>query len=549
MNRFSLPILAGIVAVSACDCDDAIRRHLSDDSEARKMKPTTTGPSGPAETEPNDEELNASRIEIGRELRPVSGRIDSAGDVDWFALTTKSGEREKFEVTVEPTAELDVSLSVGSASYDAAQVGGAESIPALSVGREPTAFAIRRSGGAAGDYTIRLKRRLEGEGLETEPNDDLASAGTFPLPGAVQGYYGRKGDRDVFKLVGPSNTPMVFEFAPVRGVRQLARLYADPALRVPVASVSVAPEAAGRLPNVALSPDRPVFLVMEAMGDVDPQAIYRVDARPHPPFDGTLETEPNDTVPMEVSLPAEPLRIGGYLHAADDRDQFRVFRPEVAADPVSEGDETLPEVLRPFADKKTATVPLSARLTWTDEQSNLGLRWVLDSEPVAEFRQSSEEREVVGCGLTLGGEEILEVRAERLGKLGEPGKPDYVLELADAAAGTTWEAEPNDDRRRADVLVGTRRGALASVEDVDVWAFAVEAPEGTQSVQIDAEARETDLVMRVLDEDGGLIANVDNGTLGLRERFRLDLPGGLYFVELRWKSGSVCQPYELKVSR
>ena len=35
--------------------------------------------------------------------------------------------------------------------------------------------------------------------------------------------------------------------------------------------------------------------------------------------------------------------------------------------------------------------------------------------------------------------------------------------------------------------------------------------------------------------------------LGGKESTRLDLPPGLYFVELRWKGGELCEPYELKL--
>jgi hypothetical protein len=192
-------------------------------------------------------------------------------------------------------------------------------------------------------------------------------------------------------------------------------------------------------------------------------------------------------------------------------------------------------------------------LEWSNEGDDLGLQWSSDgTEDPVEFRRSSKRPQVRACGLTLAGTGLLEVRSAALEDAPTVGEPTYRLSLRSHAEEGGWEVEPNDSRPDADVLESgaARGGALAASDDVDTWVFAVEAEElQTRSVSISVAAEGVDLIMRVLDDGGGMVANVDNAPVGRGETQRLDLPEGVYFVELRWKGGEVCAPYQLEMSQ
>ena len=512
---------------------------------------------GPSENEPNDEPAAASAIRIGNELRPVSGALSVPEDVDWFAISADVDE--SLEIVVEPSEMLDIRLDVPVPNgaplvYDNGRRGDPETIPVLKVGAKPQAFAVRSVSSSSGAYTLQFRRRMAQSGLEAEPNDDAQVATEFSVPGEIEGYFDRPDDRDVYRLAGETGAPFEFELPPVRGVRQIARFFDSPDLREPILTVQVGEDVPQRIPNVALRADRPTYLVLSPLGGANRERAYRLRATPHPPVaDGVLEVEPNDArpTPLEFAADGGELRVHGYIHGADDKDSFALAPPTASpagAQPTVEAQ--VPAALASYAAKARPRTPIGATLTWTEPQSTFGLHWTTAAGDEVEFRREGPDPTVVACGLTLDdGTATLQVRVERLATAPKTGKPQYTVVLTDESRAADWEAEPNDSSGEADILVAARRGALAHPMDVDNYVFSVDAgPDVTVPVEITAEAKSTDLVVRVLDDGGGLVANIDNSAVGSREKMRLDLPAGLYFAEVRWKGGAACVPYEISLT-
>lgn len=587
-TRIRTLLVLALSLVWSCDCENRLRQALSNEGD-RKMK-DVGGPSGPAEQEPNNDPTSATPIEIGKELRPVDGAIAAPDDVDWFALSV-SGEPESFEVRVEPETGLDVSLHVeiegGSPlAYDHGRRGDAERIPVLKVGSQAQRFAIRSESDSHGSYRIILKRHLAAKGLEAEPNDDASVATILNLPGELQGFYDRPDDRDTYHLSGEPAEAYVLEIGPT-SVRQIARIYDDPALTSPQLTMQITIDSPGVIPNLGGGPATGLWLVLTPLGQPDPDTPYRLRVVAHPPTEGALEVEPNDDKPrpIEFGSPGEDssrtVQLAGYLHAADDVDRFVVQPPdEVSAEEqvggndnpegVGElqpgeppalgdqqfGDQQLGEeidLLRAYRGKEPPRIPVSATLRWSDPESALGFQWSSADGEVMEFRQTSPRTVVEACGLDLdAGKATVEIRAERLSGMPTIGAPQYELQIRETSAAVDWEAEPNDDRPKADVLETERRGALSTSDDLDMFVFAIPDDEAAlepvvQTVELTATAQGVDLVMRVLDDGGGLVANVDKGAVGGAEKLSVDLPPGVYFVELSWKSGELCAPYVLQL--
>lgn len=117
--------------------------------------------------------------------------------------------------------------------------------------------------------------------------------------------------------------------------------------------------------------------------------------------------------------------------------------------------------------------------------------------------------------------------------------------------------------------------AISAAGDVDVFAFAVPFPtpaaqpeQGTakagapsnaaaqaspvppkpRKVHLTLGANPLNLGFKLLDDEGGLVAQVNRSGAGGEERLQIDLPPGLYFVHVAAKRGSGCSPYTLSVS-
>lgn len=554
-------MLAVVLSVAACDCEDQLRKLVSNSGDRRIPAKPQPNPGGPSEVEPNDSPDQATPLELGSEMRDIRGTIGQAGDVDWFSVTSRLADAVQLEV-VAPQQDLVLTLEVAGGEpvvYDAAPAGQPEHVEALKVGTQPVRFSVHAKDGTTGDYTLVFRRQLAAEGMEAEPNDDASVATALSLPGMVRGTYGRPGDRDVYRLAGDSNRPFALTIGALDGGRHTATIFGDTALKEALLTLQVATETT--IPNLVLSATEPRFLVLTPIGSPRPDATYTLRGEYHPPIEDALEHEPNDTVaqPLTLGAPEDGVRrvaVSGYLHSSDDRDRFVVAPPTPALQQPPDVPPVAPELqqadgvdyLAQHRGKAQTKFPLRATLSWPDITTSLGIVWTGADGRRADFRQVMEKPEVIACGLNLDdGPATFEVRSEILGAAPRVGVPQYTLVVEETSQQDANEVEPNDSRAKADTLEPRRRATFATPDDVDIYAFAVHGE--TQRVQVRAGSRAVDLILKVTDDSGGILANVNDGETGAAELVALDLPEGLYFAEVRWNGGDICAPYEIEVSR
>lgn len=541
------------MSVAACDCEDQLRKLVSNSGDRRVPAKPQPAAGGPAEVEPNDAPEQATPVELGSEMRDVRGAIGEAGDVDWFSVTSKSETAVQLEVVPDPQLDVVLTIEGSEAPYDGAAAGGTERVEALKVGAAAVRFSVHAKDGTTGAYKLVFRRQLAAEGMEAEPNDDASVATRLSLPGIIRGTYGRADDRDVYRLVGDAGRPFALTIGALEGGRHTARIFGDAALAKPLMTLQIAGDVT--VPNIVLSPTEPRFLVMTPVGTPRPDATYNLTAVLHPALDDNLEHEPNDEVAQPLTL-GDPddngvrrAAVSGYLHTADDRDRFIVAPPDGAPNVAPIPPETDGvDYLAKHRGKVQTKFPLQATLSWPDPQSGLGIKWIGADGREAEFRQVVQKTEVVACGLSLDdGPATLEVRSEALGGAPRVGVPQYTLTVEESSQRDAHEVEPNDSRNSADTLEPTRRGALGAPDDVDFYAFAVQ--QEMEHVTIRVASRAADVILKVTDDSGGILANVNDGETGATESVSLDLPAGLYFAEVRWNGGDLCVPYEISVSR
>ena len=343
----ALCALCAVLALSSCKCEDKIRRALSDKGDRAVIAQDASKSSTPRDVEPNERPEAATPIRLTEELRAIQGELDSAEDVDWFALSHGGEQAWLLEVIVEPrepTLDLALELALeGQASgavYQLAGPGQPESIPLVALEGSPLKLAVRSRGGH-GAYTMRFVRRISGGAVEAEPNDVARMAWPFEVPGEIQGLYDRPGDRDVFIVRlppiaadggdggdGPRDDAQGVYTVQVSGLEELPQsleLMTSIEQQVAWMSLLVPAGQAAEIPN--LRPDvSTLWLALSAGQGASREQAYRLKWLAHPPLPPgqRLEAEPNDEPAQAMSLPPRDAQVRGYLHHAQDRDVMRL---------------------------------------------------------------------------------------------------------------------------------------------------------------------------------------------------------------------------------
>ncbi len=286
-----------------------------------------------------------------------------------------------------------------------------------------------------------------------------------------------------------------------------------------------------------------------------------------------IELEPNDRKAQPVPIPSS---IRGFLHTPEDTDVFLlgVDPSQLHADaghldvPATRDVEVAPQARDQGSDamadadrgadggpanlweelpqKDVASPTIRVEFEPAREGIRAGLTW---SAPDGETRYDPDDRGRVSiCGRSFRPGEVelavrpLEVKSDVVQK---PGI-DYRLSITEDGGGGVFEVEPNDSRATADRLETGRKAYLAESSDVDFWGLVVEPEEGLASdrlrVAIDADRRAS-FDARLLDSDGGLVAVMPDRS-GTRQ-LEVDLPRGVYYVEVRAKSGGGCASYSI----
>ncbi|MGM0555034.1 MAG: hypothetical protein ACQEVA_01520 [Myxococcota bacterium] len=622
-----LAALSLMLMTSSCDCDDKIRKMISDpgergESPTKQIDTGNLGEPGPAEQEPNDFAEQATLLELGGDLRPVVGEIRNETDRDWFALTSRNDEEWQVEVTVTPRSDrLDPVIRVAvdgaedaALTYDVAGPGEPEVIPILAVTPEPTRIYIRGNEGSKGEYELTFKKRLSGGAIEAEPNDEVGAAELFKAPGEIQGFHDRPNDRDVYYVPRKNLTGDVFDFeVSSTGYPQDIAIYSERELESPLVRMQVPPEETARIPNLKLPEGAlGIWIVSSAGESYSRERSYRLRLLPHSPEAVELEAEPNDTdeTAQKIALGDE---LAGYLHTAEDVDRLRIYVDGVPREGDSDADAGDEPAQKPDAGEEKEKLD-GTKDAGGDKAEDTGDAPEKPVDPLAELPEKEQPEHLVRVDLTPEKDTLRLALAHYVddGDDGEPvlleareaGEPvvlcnvrqdagyvdvavrpvsseettitagfDYSLRSSDVSRQEGLEIEPNDTRQEADRLTPerARTGFLTTEQDVDVYAFGVQkpAPQGKKAdadagdageetsnaaetvmrrVELRLEGNALNLSFDILDDEGGVVAEVNRAGVGGDEEIALDLPPGLYYVRVDSERGFNCEPYRLSVS-
>ncbi len=635
-RRIILGSLLLLLAISGCDCEARVRQLVSkksNEDERIAARTEVVQQEQAREIEPNDGPESATSIILRRELRPVYGALSSAQDIDWFSVATEEESEDLFELIVTPLdSSLDVALYLevpGAPDappllYDVARAGQAESVPILSVGsltggKEPLRFFVAVSGSAESvraensEYKVEFRRRLSGGMVESEPNDQAHLATKLKVPGEIQGFYDRPRDQDIYYVAAEDLSGSVYrlEVSNIAGLTQRVRVFADRALEEALLQLTVSAGASAQIPNFSVPEGaQGLWIVLTAGDGFDRERGYRLKIIEHAPVTGVvLEGEPNDTA--ERAQRIEPgAVVRGYLHDPSDVDRFRwvlasedvVQAEDTLQAPLEEpalaGDGALEEVVPvdPLAMLPVKEAPqqvMQARLVPLAAEHRLGMRWI-SGQSVQDVVANAADEALAFCNVQVEeGTFDLEVRSVEMIEAERPVGGavaargfDYELRVENIAGTPGLEVEPNDRAEIADRLEPgqTRIGYISRAGDVDVFGFAVTAPqaaagsvpkivmqadglpgleveEGEQpagndgadaedalyKVTVHLGANPLNLEFSLFDDEGGQIAHVNRAGPGADENLVMELPAGVYFVVVKAERGAGCEPYRLTV--
>ena len=549
------------LALSGCDCENKVRKALSD--PGRRVQPsdrsdtdTVIAPtpglptSEPVEEEPNDKRKDATRQELSRELRPLHASLGGGDKEDWFMVG--AAQDELLEVTVHPESEtLDLELSIISSDdtalvYNLTLAGEDEVIPFARVsGGEPLVLRVKAKAGS-GDYQLVHRRHMSAGALEAEPNDIWADAIPQHGGGTIQGFYDRPQDRDRFVL-SAQTAPYGVALSGVDGVAQRLRVYLGDEMiwegELDAGTGSL------MIPNLAPQREWGVEVLPGDDKRFSRQKPYVVQFLSHKVSDAgmVVEVEPNDEMSETLSsmggVGAEPLKIKGYLHDANDRDVMRLDVPELA------------RIVRVKLQDKTGKasakqggltlkVGLEGQVTAMPEgQENLELCHVLSA---------SDRGGYLWLTVAHSGEARATTQVDSLLTMIERGE-DYHLEVWSQQmddAGDALELNGDDNSRekaRALEFEGvdaTSQGYLLADRDEDWYKFTLQED---SRVTFGVQSHPLDLMLELQDDEGAMIAEVQGAGEGGEERKEINLPPGEYFLKVSALSATSCEPYTVYV--
>jgi hypothetical protein len=558
--------LVALLGATACDCEAALRRLA--DRQAPPRQPITEANAGtsavpassdPAEQEPNDSPSQATPIAVTSELRPVRGQLSSQGDEDWFVLNGPAGgDPWLVELRVQPedpTLELVLELEGRDQppvrlTYPTRQGGRALDPPLVALGeRGPLRVGVRAARGQ-GRYALRLVRRLTTAAIEAEPNDAHGAAWPLSVPGQLQGTLDRPNDRDVFCAASDAWAP-----DQLMTLSLTARLAAEATLELEAAGEAggaevvwatlIAPGQGVMVPNMRLPTGR--WWLTLAGGEQAESAPYTLSLTPLKPPPSSppqvLEAEPNDD-PARPQLLAQPGRVAGWLHTAQDVDWLRLTLAPLPSLPTPTPSGKTPPAYLLNARLEPARPELALQLMLRGPQGGV---------PIVMSAAAGQPLELCALPATAGNYDV-EVRA--LARYAGPSdaRQDYALILTAAppVAGT-GELEPNDAAAQADVLAlgEVREGVLSSPADRDYWALTLDddMTQPIRRVRFGLEAHVLNLAFKVRDDEGQPVGVADAAGAQGAETLEVDLPPGRYTIEVSTSDAAgACAPYKLSAS-
>lgn len=574
-----LPLLAGLL-LGGCDCENRIRKAISDpgrrtpgaadqaDVSERGGTPGASQGSEPREVEPNDTRATATRQELSRDARPMIGSLSATEDqVDWFLVGAARDELVEIVATPQQR-ELDIELSIISSDdtpliYDLEGAGAGEVVPYARIrAGEPLTLRVRRKSGE-GEYLLEYRRHMSAGELEAEPNEIWSDALRLAGASTIQGFYDRPGDVDRFVLSASQRSYGV-ALSGADGLEQRLAIYLGDDLvweglldkgRQQVSIPNLAPQREWRVEVSApgeksFSREKPYTLQVLEHGTLGAQEV--------------LEVEPNDLpvtageVNYDKTL-ANPLKVIGYLHDANDVDVLRF--------PIDRGEGMMRMKLtdrrmEKGGEGKRSEGVLSMRVGQPVEGA--------PSHVMAPGEQILEHCELitpqmlaagefdVSVGLQSGASSRSSTRA--LFEMMKGGE-DYTLEVwrddSGVRKGAAQQgASSGSSMREAVLLDAWQEDAIEQSDHLlepgaaKWYGFDVAPTQGAdQLVTVSVDRHALDLMLELVDDEGGLVASMQASGKGGEERGELRLPSGRYFVKVTAREGASCDAFTLRLKR
>jgi hypothetical protein len=489
---------------------------------------------GAVEREPNDDRETATTFEFPGESQ---GFYDRQGDRDWFHASGENVEPGIYRLSVTPTGEFPHRLKMytgreAEEAYLSVQAPPKEPVelPNLRVPEEIGGLWLSMQAGKD-NYSQKAGYRVRAVphpseskfAIEGEPNDSAGQAVGMRLGDIVRGYLHEPGDQDQFRIAIDRELPGEMDTADEADVDQ-----AEP----PPDTGTREPKDVGEEPDADAGEPAPVYVPpLERISDKEsPEHVVQVGLRPLADTDRlalTQFTESGGGASTRRSV------------AADNRGES----VKLCNVPVDQGLMRIGvrgEHVEERRVRDTYTYELTA-VDVLDEVEGLEIepndsRERADAVPFGESRTAfiseAGDRDVFAFGIPdpKGQERLERQRVE--------APPPAAREQAPSAArdvesDTSDAGEPTD---ATDVGQGQQQ-----MEELP--------PPEPQSVEISLEANRLDLSFAVLDEQGGLIAEVDHAGPGGDESTSIDLPPGLYFVEVESARDFECRPYKIEMSK
>ncbi len=186
---------------------------------------------GNTEFEPNDQRVDATPFAQDS----ITGTIAPAGDVDWYKVSVTEDAKQLLRANVSGVEGMDLVLQVADSvgnvilTVDNGGRGQPETLTGLGVTKGDYYLIVSEKTGRKGNdqesYTLTKSLVPWQPGLEYELNDTTATIQHLKVGESVDGYYGWKGDVDLYDFNVYSKGTVVVELAGVLNVQPMVTLF------------------------------------------------------------------------------------------------------------------------------------------------------------------------------------------------------------------------------------------------------------------------------------------------------------------------------------
>jgi hypothetical protein len=473
-------------------------------------------PQAQSEMEPNDSREQAQEIHVGDS---IEGYLQKDNDNDLFKLTVDQPGKNYLQVDLSAIPDVDTHLYLldarGQRLIEAnnARKNGAESIAHFPVVQG--IYYIRvLSYGKATTAKYALHTQFTGpwqEGQEEEPNDQREAANDLKMGKSVEGYFGRNGDEDYYKVTidQPGKTLVQIDLSAVPQVDGRLTLCNEKGFNIwdTDETKDGGPES---IFNIAL-PQGIYYICVEGRRANNADK-YVLSTKIIGPWQEGMEAEPNNR-----REEATELRLGqsveGYFHFNGDEDFYKLIVAEPEKNFIQIDLSAIPDV-----DGRFQILDQTGKNLWDANDGSKG-----EPESVRYFTvtEGSYYIWVRGNQKKIAEKYILSTRL--LGPWQE-----------------NQEAEPNEDIKRANELKlhMPLTGRLNHDGDTDYYVLNVPAPGADIIVMTLSGVPDVRFNLELLDPQEKRLDNSRFSEAGKGEEIiKMKFQPGTYYLRLRIRGG------------